>query len=152
MTPTILAMLGYLLALDELCNLQDDQVRCMTARAEATEARWCKARVELAKVETRATHTESHVVAFEEELLEQADRHTKLLIVVYLVERAKRKEHHSESADPSILEGIPLFPTAGPHKRMCESVPPTPPISPHDVGTSGKEVLGDHAKLEKEDL
>jgi hypothetical protein len=107
--------------------------------------------VELAKAEGHAAHVESHVVAFEEELLEQADHHNKLLRGVYLVERAKRKERHSESADPPILEGIPLFPAAGPHKRMCESVPPTPLTSPHDVGTSGKEVLGDHAKPEEED-
>jgi hypothetical protein len=33
--PTVVAMLGYLLALDELCDLQHDQVRRMTARAEA---------------------------------------------------------------------------------------------------------------------
>jgi uncharacterized coiled-coil protein SlyX len=68
--PTVVAMSGYLLALDELCDLQHDQVRRMTARAEATEARWCKARVELAKAEARIVHAECHVVAFEEELLE----------------------------------------------------------------------------------
>jgi hypothetical protein len=123
----------------------------MTARAEAVEARWRKARVELVKAETRATHTESHVVALEEELFEQADRHSKLLRGLYLVEHAKRKEHHPESADPPILEGIPLFPATDPHKKMCKSVPPTPPTSPHDVGTSGKEVLGDRAKPEEED-
>jgi hypothetical protein len=70
---------------------------------------------------------------------------------VYLVERAKRKERHPESADPPILEGIPLFLTASPHKRRCELVPPTPPIYPHDEGTSGKDVLGDRAKPEEED-
>jgi hypothetical protein len=84
-------------------------------------------------------------------LLEQADHHSKLLRGVYLVERAKRKERHFESADPSVLEGIPLFPMAGPHKMMCKSVPPAPLTSPHDVGTSGKEVLGDHTKPEEED-
>jgi hypothetical protein len=150
--PIVIAMSGYLLALDELCDLQHDQVRRMTARAEAAEARWRKARVELAKAEARAAHAESHVIAFEEELLEQADRHSKLLRGVYLVERTKRKECHPENADPPILEGIPLFPAAGPHKRMCESVPPTPLTSPHDVGTSGKEVLGDRAKSKEEDL
>jgi hypothetical protein len=144
-------MSGYLLALDELCDLQHDQVRRMTARAESAEARWRKARVEVAKAEARTAHAESRVVVFEEELLEQADRHSKLLRGLYLVERAKRKERHSESVDPPILEGIPLFPTVGPHKRMCESVPPTSPTSPHDVGTSGKEVLGDSAKPEEED-
>jgi hypothetical protein len=30
-------------------------------------------------------------------------------------------------------------------------VPPTPSTSPHDVGTSGKEVLGGRAKPEEED-
>jgi hypothetical protein len=61
--PTVVAMLGYLLALDELCDLQHDQVRRMTARAKAAEARWRKARVELAKTEARASHIESRVVA-----------------------------------------------------------------------------------------
>jgi hypothetical protein len=149
--PTVIAMSGYLLALDELCDLQHDQVRRMTARAEAAEARWRKARVELAKAEARAAHVESRVIAFEKELLEQADRHSKLLRGVYLVERTKRKECHPENADPPILEGIPLFPAAGPHKRMCELVPPTPPTSPHDVETSGKEFLGDRTKPKEED-
>jgi hypothetical protein len=90
------------------------------------------------------------VSLLEEELLEQADRHNKLLRGVYLEEHAKRKERHPESADPPILEGITLFPTARPHKRMCELVPPTPSTSPHDVGTSDKGVLGDHAKPEED--
>jgi hypothetical protein len=149
--PIVVAMSEYLLALDELCDLQHDQVRHMTARAEAAEARWRKARAELAKGEARATHVESRVIAFEEELLEQINRHSKLLRSVYLVEHAKRKERHPESADPPILEGIPLFPTTDPHKRMCESVPPTPLTSPHDVETSDKDIQGDHAKPEEED-
>jgi uncharacterized coiled-coil protein SlyX len=149
--PIVIAMSGYLLALDELCDLQHDQLRRVTAHVEAAEAHWHEDRVELAKAEGRASHAKSCVIAFEEELLEQASHHSKLLRGVYLVEHAKRKERHPESADPPILEGILLFPTADPHKRMCESVPPTPPTSPHDVGTSGKGVLGDHAKPEEED-
>jgi hypothetical protein len=43
--------------------LQHVHVRRMTARAEAAEARWHKARVELAKAEACTTHTECHVVA-----------------------------------------------------------------------------------------
>jgi hypothetical protein len=144
--PTVVAMSGYLLALNKMCDLQHVQVRHMTARAEA---RWRKARVELTKA--RAAHAESHVIVLEEELLEQADRHSKLLRGVYLVECAKRKEPHPESADSPILEGILQFPTTGPHKRMCESVPPTPPTSPHGEGTSDKDVLGDCAKPEEED-
>jgi hypothetical protein len=123
----------------------------MTARAEATEARWRKARVELAKAEASAAHAGSHVVAFETELLEQAGRHSKLLRDMYLVECAKRKKWHSESADPPILEGIPLFPAADPYKRMCESVPLAPPTSPRDERTHSKKVLGDYAKPEEED-
>jgi hypothetical protein len=91
--PTVVAMSGYLLALDKQCDLQHDQVRRMTARAEAVEARWRKARVELAKAEACAAHAKSHVIAFEE-LLGQDDHHSKLLRGVYLVEHAKRKECH----------------------------------------------------------
>jgi hypothetical protein len=149
--PTIVAMSGYLLALDDMCERQYVQVRRMTARAEVAEARWCKARVELAKAEACVAHAESRVIALEEELLEQADHHSKLLRGVYLVERAKIKERHSESVDSPILEGIPLSPVASPPKRMCESVPPTPPTSPRDEGTHGKEVLDDRAKPEEED-
>jgi uncharacterized coiled-coil protein SlyX len=149
--PTIVAMSGYLLALDDMCERQYVQVRRITARTEVVEARWSKARVELAKVEARTAHAESCVIALEEELLEQADRHSKLLRGVYLMERAKRKECHPESVDPPILEGIPLSPVASRPKRMCESVPPTPLTSPHDEGTRGKEVLDDRAKPEEED-
>jgi hypothetical protein len=57
--PTVVTMSGYLLALDKLCDLQHVQVRRMTACVEAAEACWRKARVELAKAEARAAHTES---------------------------------------------------------------------------------------------
>jgi hypothetical protein len=67
------------------------------------------------------------------------------------VEWAKRKERHPESVDPPILEGIPLSLVASPPKRMCKSVPPTPPTLPCDEGTHGKEVLDDCAKPEEED-
>jgi hypothetical protein len=107
--------------------------------------------VELAKTEARATHTESHVIALEEELMDQANHYNKLLRGVYLVEHAKRKERHPENANPPFLEGILLFNMASPHKRMCESVPPTPLTSPHDEGTSRKGDLGDCIKTKKED-
>jgi hypothetical protein len=68
--PTVVAMSGYQLALCELCDLQHDQVKLMTAHAEAAKARWRKARVELAKAEARAAHVESRVITFEAELLE----------------------------------------------------------------------------------
>jgi hypothetical protein len=50
------------------------------------------ARVELGKAEARIANAESHVIALEEELMEQADHHSKLLKDMYLVEHAKRKE------------------------------------------------------------
>jgi hypothetical protein len=88
--PTVVAMSGDLLTLDEMCGLQHVQERRMTARAKAAEARWRKARVELVKTKARATHTKSCVIALEE-LLEQPDHHSKLLRGVYLVEHAKER-------------------------------------------------------------
>jgi hypothetical protein len=149
--PIVVAISGYLLALDELCDLQHVQVRHMIVYDEAAEDQWHKARVDLTKAEARVAHTESRVIALEEGLFEQADRHSKLLRGVYLVECAKRKERHPESADPPILEGIPLFPTTGSHKKMCESVPPTPPTSPYGEGISDKDVMSDRAKPKEED-
>jgi hypothetical protein len=70
----------------------------------------------------------------EENLREQADHHSQLLRGLYLVDRAKRKEHHPRTAAESpILEGIPLYPLSHPRKRICESVPPTPPASPREA-------------------
>jgi hypothetical protein len=31
------------------------------------------------------------------------------------------------------MEGIPLYPLSHPHKRICESVPLTPPASPREA-------------------
>jgi hypothetical protein len=62
-------MSGYLLALDKMCDLQHVQVRHMIVRAEAVEARWRKARVELAKAKARDAHAKSRVIDLEEELL-----------------------------------------------------------------------------------
>src|ERR1041384_8158629 len=52
---TVVAMAGYLLALDSLCDLLAQQVRSLIGRAEGAEARWRKARVDLASAEARAT-------------------------------------------------------------------------------------------------
>jgi hypothetical protein len=52
-------MSGYLLALDDMCEHQYVQVRRMITRAEVAEARWRRARVELAKAEAHASHAES---------------------------------------------------------------------------------------------
>jgi septal ring factor EnvC (AmiA/AmiB activator) len=76
------------------------QVKRLTARVEAVEACWRKSRVELAKTEACIVHVESRVITLEEELMEQADRHSKLLRGVYLVEHVKRKEPHPENVGP----------------------------------------------------
>jgi hypothetical protein len=57
--PTIMAMASYLLALNNLCDQQYAQARSMTSRAELSERRWRKSRVELAKYEARAVHAKS---------------------------------------------------------------------------------------------
>jgi hypothetical protein len=131
-------MSRYLLALDNMCDRQILQVNRLTARTEAVEAHWRKSRVEPAKVEAGVAHIESCVIALEEELMESADHHNKLLRGVYLVERAERKEPRPKNANPPILKGNPLFHMVNSHKRMCESVPPTPPTSPCDEGTCRK--------------
>jgi hypothetical protein len=67
--PTIMAMASYLLALDNLCDQQCVQARSMTGRAELSELRWHKSRVELVKYEARVIHAENRVMALEDELL-----------------------------------------------------------------------------------
>ena len=70
------------------------------------------------------------------------------------MDRAKRKERHPRTAtEPPILEGIPLCPLSQPRRRIVESVPPTPPVSPREaedrdpedrvVGTSSQVVPAD---------
>jgi hypothetical protein len=67
--PIVVAMAGYLLALDDMCNQQGLQVKSLIARAEVAESRWCKAQVELSKAEACVANAESHVIALEEELM-----------------------------------------------------------------------------------
>jgi hypothetical protein len=104
-------MSGYLLRLDDLCDQQQQRVRDLIQHAEGAESRWHKAKLALAQVEARAAEAESRLAVAEENLREQADRHSQLLRGVYLVDRAKRKGHHPRTATESpILEGIPLYP------------------------------------------
>ena len=108
----------------------------------------------VAQAEARAAEAESHLAVTEQNLREQADCHSQLLRGVYLVDRAKRKERHPKTAiEPPILEGIPLCSLSQPRRRIGESMPPTPPMSPQDpgnsdpedcvVGSSGRVVLAD---------
>ncbi|XP_025825129.1 uncharacterized protein LOC112900483, partial [Panicum hallii] len=107
--PTVVAMSGYLLSLDNLCDQLHQRVRDLIQRAEGAESRWHKAKLALAQAEARAAEAESRLAVAEDNLREQADRHSQLLRGVYLVDRAKRKERHSRTAaEPPILEGIPL--------------------------------------------
>jgi hypothetical protein len=114
--PTVVAMAGYLLALDDMCNQQGLPVKILIARAEAAEARWRKAQVELGKAEACIANAESCAIALEEELIEQVDHHSKFLRGMFLVKRAKRKELHPQNVDPPILEGIPLYQLSNPQK------------------------------------
>jgi hypothetical protein len=152
--PTIVAMSGYLLSLDDLCDQLHQRVRDLIQRAEKAESHWRRAKLALAQAEARAAEAESRFAAAEENLREQADRHSQLLRGVYLVDRAKRKEHHPRiGTEPHILEGIPLYSLSQPRRRIGESVPPTPSVSPHEakdkdpedraVGTSSQVVSAD---------
>src|SRR6185312_9665209 len=115
--PTVVAMSGYLLSLDDLCNQLHQRVRDLIQRAEGAESRWRRAKLAVAQAESR-------LAVAEENLREQADRHSQLLRGVYLVDRAKRKECQPRTTvEPPILEGIPLYPLSQPRRRIGELVP-----------------------------
>jgi hypothetical protein len=150
--PTIVTMTGYLLSLDDLCDQLHKRVMDHIQRAEKAETRWHKAKLALAQAEARVAEAESHLAVAEEDLREQADRHRQLLRCVYLVDCAKRKERQPRTtAESPPLEAVPLYPLFHPHRRICESVPPTPLASPREaegrdpkdraIGTSGQVVL-----------
>ena len=148
--PTVVAMSGYLLSLDDLCDQLHQRVRDLIQRAEEAESRWRRAKLAVAQAEARAAEAESRLAMAEENLREQADRHSQLLRGVYLVDRAKRKERHPRTAaELPILEGIPLCSSSQPRRRICESVPPTPPASPRDPGNSDPEdrVIGTSSQV-----
>jgi hypothetical protein len=147
----MVAMAGYLLALDDKCNQQGLQVKSLIACTKAAEACWHKAKVYLGKAEARIANAESRVIALKEELMEQANHHSKLLRSMYLVECAKRKELHLQNANSPILEGIPLYQLSNAQQRICEPVTPTSPTSPRDEGSNKKESLGDHAEPVEEE-
>ena len=147
-------MSAYLLSLDDLCDQLHQRVKDLIQRPERAESRWRKTKLALAQAEARAAEAESRLAAAEENLREQADRHSQLLRGVYLVDRVKRKERHPRTAtEPPILEGIPLCSLSQPRRRIGESVPPTPPASPREaedrdpedrvVGTSSQVVPAD---------
>ena len=152
--PTVVAMSAYLLSLDDLCDQLHQRVKDLIQRAERAEPRWRKTKLALAQAEARAAEAESHLAAAEENLREQADHHSQLLRGVYLVDHVKCQERHpNTAAEPPILEGIPLHSLSQPRIRIGESVPPTPPASPHEVedrdpkdrvvGSSSQVVLAD---------
>ena len=143
-------MSGYLLSLDDLCDQLHQRVRGLIQRAEGAESRWRGAKLAVAQAEARAAEAESRLAVAEENLREQADYHSQLLRGVYLVDRAKHKERHPRTtAELPILEGIPLCSSSQPRKRICESVPPTPPVSPRDPGNSDPEdrVVGSSSRV-----
>jgi hypothetical protein len=150
---TVVAMSGYLLALDDLCDQLGQRVRSLIKRAEEAETRWRKAWVVLAKAEAQAANTESRDVLAEEDIREEADRHSQLLRGVYLVDRAKRKNRTGNGDESPILEGVPMYHLASPRRRICEPVPPTPPTSPReDKADEGedptKQALGEDSQAD----
>ena len=112
--PTVVAMLGYLAALDGLCDKLNHRVRSLVQRAEEAKVRWRRARMELAHVEARTANAESQAITAKENLREQVNHHSQLLRGVFLVELAKRKDHHPTNGEPPILEGRPVYCLASP--------------------------------------
>ena len=108
--PMLVAMSGYLLALDELCDTLNKHVKSLVKDVEASEANWIKAvRAHVQVVEQAAT-AKSRATLAEMDLKEQSDCHSQLLRGVYLVDRAKHKErYHWAAAEPLVLEGTPLY-------------------------------------------
>jgi hypothetical protein len=135
--PTIVAMSGYLLSLDDLCNQLCQRARALTQRAEEAEVRWRKSRLDLAQSEARVANAESRVALAEEKLWEQADHHSKLLRDISLVDRVKRKDPHPQNSDgTNMLEGTPVY-LFQPRRRICGPASPTPPASPRTDDEEG---------------
>ena len=132
--PTLVAMSGYLLALDELCDMLNKRVKSLVKDIEASEVNWIKAvRAHVQTVERAAT-AENRATLAEMDLKEQSDGHSQHLRGVYLVDRAKRKgRYHWVAAKPLVLEGTPLYQLSKP-RRTGEPYLPTPPTSPREAG------------------
>jgi hypothetical protein len=140
--PTIVAMSGYLLSLDDPCEQLCRRVRALTQHAEEVEVRWRKSRLDLAQAEARVANAESRIVLAEEKLWEQADHHSKLLRDISLVDRVKRKDPHPQNSDgTNVLEGTPVY-LFQPRRRICGPASPTPPPSPQPDDEEGpREII-----------
>jgi hypothetical protein len=68
-----------------------------------------------------------------------------------LLEHANRRERHSGSTDPPILDGLSFPRAAGPPFRTCESVPPAPPPTPCGEGMDDQDMFIDYAGPEDGD-
>jgi hypothetical protein len=102
----IVAMSGYLLSLDDLCNQLCQHVRALTHHVEEAEVRWRKSRLGLTQAETHVANVESRVALAEENLREQAGRHSKLFRNISLTDRAKRKDHHPRALMEPTLDAF----------------------------------------------
>jgi hypothetical protein len=107
--------------------------------------------VELALYEARVVHAKSRDIALEDELWDQADRNYRLLRGMCLLEHANKREHHSGSTDPPILDGLSFPRAAGPPFRTCVSVPPAPPPTPCGEGMDDQDMFIDCAGPEDGD-
>ena len=88
----------------------------------------------LAQAEARVTDTVCCLAQPEENLREKANYHSQFLRDAFLVDCAKRKEHHTKVlSEPLVLDETPLLTLSHFHRRIYEVVPPTPPVSPYAV-------------------
>jgi hypothetical protein len=90
-------------------------------------------------------------MALEDELLEQADRNSRLLRGVCLLEHGYRREHHTGSTNPPILEGFCSPRTVVPPFRMSEPMPLAPPPTPWGEGTDNQDMFVDCVRPEDRD-
>jgi hypothetical protein len=67
-----------------------------------------------------------------------------------LLEHAYKREHHSESTNPPILDGLSLPHMVGPPFRTCESVPLAPPPTLCGEGTDNQDTIVDCGRPEDE--
>jgi hypothetical protein len=90
-------------------------------------------------------------MALEDELSTQANRNSRLLRGMCLLEHAYRREQHTGSANPPIPDGFSLPRTTVPPFKTSESVPLAPPRTPCGEGMDNQDMFIDGARTEDGD-
>lgn len=129
-SPTVVAMTGYLLALDELYDEHAAALRRCIRRAEEAETREGALRTKLAEARAKEAEAESRAVAAAEALKAAQDRYTRLLNEAYAATQA-HKRNIGISEEQMVLEGIPIC-SAGSFKRKFCATTSAPPPTPAD--------------------